>query len=220
MEMRKLIDLTNESVLNELQGYRDGTLDDVQQALTGSTKNHDVLATFQSFLAQKGFKVIHSGGFGIVFSRPDLNYVIKVFLDDPAYLKFLQFCFSSSDPHLPKFRGKLIPILKGRIHAVRMERLNPISSGYGNLISSLEEFAVSHFDPEGFINDCHQYGDPRNMGLLEQNKGVLETLDRLRALETPDIRFDLKPDNFMMRGDVLVVTDPFYSHSAWMRGIA
>jgi hypothetical protein len=220
MEMRRLIELVDESVLNELQGYRDGTLGDVQDVLTGSEKNHEALVSFQNFLRQKGFKVIHSGGFGVVFSRPDLNYVIKVFLDDPAYLKFIQFCFGSSDPHLPRFRGKLIPILKGRIHAVRMEHLNPCDQSLGNVIENLGEFAVSHFDPESFLAYCYQYGNPNQATMLEKQQGVLQTLDRLRSLETKDIRFDLKPDNFMMRGNVLVITDPFYSYSAWMRGIA
>jgi hypothetical protein len=215
--MRRLITLV-EGVLNELNGYKnDGDFADAKEIIGQGKHNRSALDKFAIFLKQRGFKDVQSGGFGIVFTRPDLPYMIKVFRGDPAYLKFVQFCQGRKDPHLPAFRGKVVLITRG-VYAVRVERLTQLDSGLYGLAEKFEEFAHSHMSVEEFIDDASYYGNPQAAALLKANAGVLQTIEALKAHVSRDIRFDLHNGNFMMRGDTIVVSDPFYSESAYQAG--
>lgn len=64
---------------------------------------------FIDFLQKKGWRKIGFGAFGIVFEKLNKNYVIKVYYNDPAYDRFLDFIEQNqNDPHIPKINRRII----------------------------------------------------------------------------------------------------------------
>lgn len=64
---------------------------------------------FIDFLRKKGWSQIGFGSFGTVFGKSNKNYVIKVYHDDPAYERFLDFIEQNqNDPHIPKINRRII----------------------------------------------------------------------------------------------------------------
>ena len=80
--------------------------------------------SWKTKLDDLGFRMIGEGFFGMVFSNPSLPYVLKIFTaQDHAYVTWLKYCLANqNNPHVPKFRGKLVR-LGGKVMAVRMEKL-------------------------------------------------------------------------------------------------
>lgn len=70
-----------------------------------------------------GFKTVGAGKYGSVFENPSYPYVIKVFMKDTAYLKWLNFAKEHpNNPYVPKIRGKVVR-LGDKFMAVRLEKL-------------------------------------------------------------------------------------------------
>ena len=85
-------------------------------------------------LEKMGFKFINRGWFAQVFEHPSLPYVIKMFNNDPNYLKYFEWVRQNQDnPHVPQIRGKYIKIDENT-YAVRMEKLIPFTSNDQDLI--------------------------------------------------------------------------------------
>lgn len=72
-----------------------------------------------------GFKLIGEGKYGAVYENPKYSFIIKVFMRDTAYLKWLNFAKQNQDnPWVPKIRGKVVR-LGSLFMAVRLEKLTP-----------------------------------------------------------------------------------------------
>lgn len=106
--------------LHELTGYKQDPLYNILQNSTESWELEDNLEA-------GGFKkyVIGTGLYSSVLSRPDLNYVVKIFYKDPGYETYLKYMTKyQNNPHVPKIRGKVMTVGRG-FKVVRLERLEP-----------------------------------------------------------------------------------------------
>lgn len=131
-----------------------------------------------------GFKQTGAGKYGTVFIHPRYPYVVKVFMRDTAYLKWLEFCkHNQSNKFVPKIKGKVIKI--GNVFmAVRLEKLTPVTHQPTDYPSSI-------------LYDAADAGD-------EDAIKVADFFDMNAKL------LDLHWGNVMMRGKQYVFVDPFY----------
>lgn len=190
------------SPLNELQGVKGHAAADLR------SKN-DVLM----YLKQKGFKIVGSGTFGIVCDHPSFGgrYVLKIF-SDSAYESFIDYCVKNAgNPHLPKVFGKMIR-MKTNACMVRIEVLSPMSDADWNalfipgLCRKAEQVARGELSPKiGMGMATH----------LDQESLFTTLVDVIRH-KPPGAGLDLTSHagNCMMRGNTIVVTDPFKSKDA------
>lgn len=80
--------------------------------------------TLPSLMSKYGFRPINSGKYGYVFGNPSYPYIIKVFMKDTAYLRWLNFAKEHQDnPYVPKIRGK-VGRLGSNFMFVRLEKLS------------------------------------------------------------------------------------------------
>lgn len=79
--------------------------------------------TLPELMNKFGFKLLGAGKYASVYGNDKYPYVIKVFMRDTAYLKWLAFAKQNqNNPWVPKIRGKVVRI-GPTFMAVRLERL-------------------------------------------------------------------------------------------------
>lgn len=141
------------------------------------------------YFAKHGWKKLGSGKYASVFGSSKYPYIIKVFMKDAALLKWLQFAAKNQkNPYVPKLKGGIVR-LSDTFFALRMEKLNPVSS------SSYEEYnlAWSSYkkDPDSVEADLRAVFDQ-----FKQNKNLM----------------DMHSENIMDRpGGTFVIIDPYYN---------
>jgi hypothetical protein len=72
-------------------------------------------------LRSAGWRQIGSGYHAEVYTKPDANYVIKLFESDRAYLDFLKLVRQHPNKHFPKIKGRVL--IDRNIKGVRLEKL-------------------------------------------------------------------------------------------------
>jgi len=91
----------------------------------------DILRVFK----QHGGKVYNTGAFSTVLDHPSWNYVLKIFTDDVAYLRFVRFVLQNPRPSFPKFYDKprkiyprySRPIIDEAVYYLKIEKLVPLT---------------------------------------------------------------------------------------------
>lgn len=79
--------------------------------------------TLKDLMDSHGWHALGRGKYGATFGKDNYPYIIKVFMKDTAYLKWLDFCKKNqNNPWVPKIRGKVVK-LGTHFMAVRLERL-------------------------------------------------------------------------------------------------
>jgi len=164
-------------------------------------------------LADAGYKLLGSGLYANVYAKPDDNYVLKLFSnDDEAYINFMYLTIGNPNPHFPKFKGKMMRVTDD-YYAIRMERLTPLKintddsrklarnlSTYTKLIQ--QKAGRRQPDNEKIIA-INEYMDE----LDEEQPGIKYACNIIgNNLKTETV--DIHDENIMMRGNVLVITDP------------
>ncbi len=161
------------------------------------------------WLERNDFELLGEGGYASVWTD-DRRSVVKVFENDPCYAMFVNFCrHHRGNPHLPRVT-KIYPIKKNS-GIVFMELLKPSKHLHDKIIEGAQgyvywlnqtrlNFAVS----ERIIKKATDFA--------EKNGSLSAILDEL-ITECPldGCRVDLHVNNFMYRGDTLVIIDPFAS---------
>lgn len=160
-------------------------------------------------LKQYGYGPVGGGAFGKVYQKEGQSTVLKVFLaSDTGYLKFLKFCSQyGPSKHLPKFYGRLLNLEKYvgyPVMAIRMEKLSYVSHpGISdamwrviNAIQSLWGMSLDYFQEE--------YEDLAGPELI----AVIYALERGIRGDQVD-RLDLHGANYMLRGQDVVIIDPY-----------
>lgn len=145
-------------------------------------------------MAQFGFHYNGSGKSAAVYSNPKYPYVIKLFMRDAPYLKWLHFCqHNQHNPYVPKIKGKVMRI-GDLFMAVRLEKLYTYSpkGGYAFASDQIDDAAMNG---DKNASDVYAFFDA-NANLLDLHNG-----------------------NFMYRHkpvmDQVVCIDPFYN---WFKG--
>jgi len=166
-------------------------------------------------LQDAGYEHMGAGNFAEVYRKPGDNHVIKLFgFSDLAYPKFVQLAQSTSNPHFPKFKGKLMKVTKD-YYAVRMEKLNPITEGaipYSGIKMSSASLAYAINDyvrlKKGLGNNY--IPDDKVKTIMEElelsQPGITEACDFIAGMT--DVYPDIHKNNLMLRGKTLVITDP------------
>src|SRR5690606_10794789 len=86
----------------------------------------DKMQVLIGVLEDKGYQYKFRGRFGFVFTKPGLDYIIKISKDDPCYSMYVRYVLKNQrNPHLPKLRGKFISLAEN-ILLVRIEKLDPL----------------------------------------------------------------------------------------------
>lgn len=147
------------------------------------TRNTSWNKDLPSLMSKHGFKLLGSGKYASVFGNPKYAYVLKVFMKDSAYLKWIEFAQKNkSNPYVPKVRGKVLKITP-MFYAIRLEKLTPYKGNGGQFMKDYPSLTSS--DPD--IQSIFDY--------FKKHKALL----------------DLHGENMMMRGNQLVIIDPFYN---------
>lgn len=184
------------------------------------------------------WKLKGTGAEALVAQHPHMPYVLKLFPTDSKYVHFVDYVQAhKNNPHLPKF-GKYVRTLPvthkfdvapGRWSYVTMEILQPISPHEFRTKYVKEMCAVQmivnqaqqeHKDLfwNSATNMSHLLDTAKEMGFdsiescgeaADENwkTAVTDLLKLMKQQNMP--QFDLHYNNVMLRGNVLVIVDPF-----------
>jgi len=173
-------------------------------------------------LYNNGFQALGSGTFGTVWEHPKLSYVLKVFTaDDIAYAGWITTAIQhKNNPHMPRFLSrKPLTIVPGVV-AVRMERLTRIDETAYSLLRQINavvnDAIIERVSAGALIDSDVMYR--RHNGFIAYCKAHPEFIPALDILvkftSQPGYRPDIHDDNIMMRGPVIVFTDPVFDKKA------
>lgn len=188
-------------------------------------KNSNVYRAIANFQIDGG-QVLGEGTFGIVLTRPEWNFVLKVFVRDDSYLRFVRFAIKNPRKSYPKFydiprRLKSdflsIPDDAGQekkiesIYVVKTEKLFPITQAeYQDIQFYLVYKTSGTFatNPPKVANELKR---------LERKYPSIEELndDFMFAVRgiTKAKKTDIKNNNIMKRKNgEFVFIDPFYDY--------
>lgn len=190
--------------INELVGYKQNPAMKAAQDFSDERwgDSNTAINKFIDSLKKMGYELEHmgSGMYANVFKRPNDPYVIKIFSQDTGYLKYVQYCLQHQDnPHVPKFRGKIIRI-SGDTYAVRIEVLQPYQQGI-NYEADYAAHQLIQYDT--MFGGLAQHPDIE--AYSPELKQLFVDLANLFGATTLT---DLHKTNIMMRGNTLVITDP------------
>jgi hypothetical protein len=175
-------------------------------------------------LYNNGFKSMGSGSFGTVWEHPKLSYVLKVFTaDDIAYTNWVSTAIQlKSNPHMPRFiSSKPFTIVPG-VMAARMERLTRISEAAYMMLDQInaviEVATIERIPPSEIISRRGDNLSSRFIPFIEYCKKYLDFIPALdivyEVAMRPGFRSDIHDENIMMRGPVIVFSDPVFDKKA------
>lgn len=168
-----------------------------------------------------GYEKAGSGTFSDVYTKPGTNKVLKVFDDDDrGYLQFIRFVKRNPSPHYPAFLSKLVKVSHW-IYAIRIEKLTSIDGNYhGVSKQDLSDIIrkMSWYDSwDQMITDTmERQGENIKQEILELLKyfqknqpGLLDAVRLLYSNAKKKTEIDLHDENIMLRGDTIVISDPW-----------
>lgn len=152
--------------------------------------HYDLRDAIKNIAEPYKFKQVGSGLFAMVMKNDKYPYVLKIYdRNDTGYKHYLDFCLKNQDnPYVPKIKGRPTPINKTKYMFIRLEALQPVTSGEARAMFNAYESV--------------KMGTSTNKNL----KKVVDFVEMMRS--EPDIHFDLHQGNIMKRGNQLVITDP------------
>lgn len=166
-------------------------------------------------LIDAGWHEVGAGHYAEVYSKPDINYVVKVFERDSAYLAYLDLIWTHSNPHFPKTKGKfwISRDANTRFNAIRLEKLEPCFQvdvdGYRKGLSGmLSAYLIAK---RHILNDI-QIENMRFAEIyLADKPELVAALDLINDNLLTRYHLDLNGANIMMRADgTPVIIDPIY----------
>lgn len=201
--MRKFISLLERHVLDELAGAQE------HRAKVPELKNDKGLVVrrrLERYLRDRGFEHLGDGEYSMVFTQPGTPYALKIY-SDACYDGFIKYCkANSSNAFLPRFKGQSLRLL-GDYRMVRMELLAPMGNPHtegGRWTEYRERFRLMTL-----VSIASNPGD-YEIDLTPEQQQLLTTLeDIVRGQGACSI--DLHAGNWMLRGDQLVISDPYAS---------
>jgi len=154
-------------------------------------KPHDVVdplnqhwrGTLPELMSEIGFESLGIGENAVVFGHPTYPYVIKIFMKDTAYLRWVSFCMRHPrNRYVPKIRGKVIRITES-VMAIRMEKLHrrPTTMDY-EYVAKLYEQADEYGEADAnevveYLEDNNSLLDLHNGNFLFDTKGQMKLID-------------------------------------------
>ena len=162
-------------------------------------------------LRRAGYENLGHGSFANVYQKPGKPYVLKVFTsEDTGYLAYLDLIRKHQDnPHFPKIYGKLVSI-SPEYYAVRMEPLQKYVYGAQSDYVDVQDISIylNHWDQPivpGYVEGAREF--------MEENPLLQEACDLIIEHLVGRFTLDMsKPENTMLRGTTVVITDPIWDH--------
>lgn len=166
-------------------------------------------------LFSRGWQEIGMGYYASVYSKQGLNYVLKVFEQDSAYLAFLNMIKNNPNPHFPKIIGKIRigdPWGENTYRAVRMEKLYELRTvEVDGLRVSITGMCTAYLQARKGTNKLSQ-GGLRDLELanlyLEDKPTMVEALDLICDQLLRKYSLDLGNDIMQRRDGTPVFVDP------------
>jgi len=161
----------------------------------------------QDKLLDAGWEILGHGSYADVYHKDGMQYVLKVFCKDNAYLDFIKLVLNNTNEHFPKFYGKLIKVTP-KYYAIRMEKLEKFSNN--SLVETIWDYLYFR-NPNYPITDNilkdKNYIKSTNIMNEPENSTLKQALDLIIPL-TEYHGTDIKNDNIMLRGNTVVLIDP------------
>lgn len=160
-------------------------------------------------LKQAGYKKLGDGAFAAVYGKAGSQHVLKLFNStDNAYREFVKLANSKPNPHFPVFRGKMMRVTD-KYYAIRMEWLTPVPDNrateyVGDILTDyvrLQQGQRPYEISEEEVNSEMRKLEKEQPGISEACKLIASGISKSRTI-------DIHNENYMMRGPVLVITDP------------
>lgn len=191
----------------------------ILQELIGIKKYEDEPIAFILNKWIKDGKIkVKDGSFSFVVIPNDTDFVYKVWSKDAGWWEYLEYIQDHSEnPHLVKLKSRIKKIrytfkrpadFDDVLYVVRVEKLQELTTNLDayaqvrGLVNYVKR--TKHFDlvkAKSFIQN-EQYIEPPPDTFIQTVFDVLNS-----AVIS---YHDFKPDNVMLRGDTLVITDPYY----------
>lgn len=185
------------------------------------------------YLEEQGF-VEKQGHFGSAFIHPSKEYVYKVFENDDAYLRFLEYCQNANSIHLPRvYRVYQVhaiherPVIsKDKLWIATVEKLhklpNPLLNYFDENLKNIVYDFVFHqskvaraeyftYDGVDYLKDKMDISWDNLWRIFGQYdlKGLVE--DAGKIVKATKMALDTHGSNVMQRADgTLVLTDPVF----------
>ena len=170
-------------------------------------------------LKKEGYKPVGNGMYANVYAKPGDDYVLKLFkAKDEAYKQFVNMAVNNPNEHFPTFKGILTKVTD-EYYAIRMEKLEPLNMGY-DYANSVELSRVLTAYIYNYTSSSRvrlaptaektKYRETMSRlidELEEKQPGIKKACELVTSILSGN-RLDLHPGNIMMRGPVVVITDP------------
>ena len=144
------------------------------------------------YMSAHGFRLLGAGKYASVFGNDKYPFVVKVFMRDSAYQRWMKFSIDNkANPYVPVVKGKVIKI-SDMVFAVRLEKLKPVSSSWNN---------------EPFMQEMRKW--EKDSKYVSDDKHIQDVLDFFKANKK---LIDIHGENVMSRPNgEFVVVDPLYN---------
>lgn len=188
---------------------------DISAALgnTVDKRNEEWRENLDSYMEKYGLTRLGRGNYASVYGNDNYPYVIKVYQRDSAFNRWLDFCLKNQDnPYVPKIKSKPKPIRTDSdrenlpvVYFLKLEKLEPLKG-------RSESYSLLRIDFDIYRRSPEMYRRKAEQGDSDYDKNLPDIFDyfekNLRLL-------DIHRGNVMLRGNQLVIVDPFYN---WYRG--
>ena len=172
------------------------------------------------FLKKKGFKRMGTGSFAVTLSKPELPYIIKIpYKRDNSWYAFASYCTTHrNNPHLPKIQF-LQKLTGSKFFVAAVEKLEMLHTkirdtyALTSMLAHMEGGVQNPRSLKQIFDNCIEQALPPDRPwyettLFPQLDGLSKTVQELSKSGRD---MDLHDENVMLRGDTLVIQDPWYS---------
>lgn len=213
--------------------------------LTGVKKYHnlDWYGLTKKLEQETGVKPVSNGRYGVIFTKPEWDYVMKIFDDDPHYLAFVDFVLAHPSRNYPKIIKKPIKIHNfhsrdrhsiDKFYIIKIEKLYPISAEMGEFLELyLERFAEVYYrqfvasEQDKNSDDYTERSWMTPTGRVTMSAfEMLQKFDWLRSLSKAYMNIiladlgspDMHQGNMMQRTDgTVVLIDPVWAGESFQQ---
>lgn len=182
----------------------------------------------EEILKKYGWNVLGTGSEGAVAEHPNKNYVLKFFKSDSSYCKYITgvVMYLPNNIHVPRISRQMKTLKGTKFNYICMEKLSELDRN--NVSTFIPEFytlsKISYqngflYEPPISILSAKKYYYSYNIdediygknNINKPNDDWFELCHLLiKRKKQINTLFDLHEGNFMVRGNTLVITDPYY----------
>jgi hypothetical protein len=222
------------------------------QELTGVKKYHNMswYDLTKKLEQETGIKPVANGRYGVIFTKPEWNYVIKIFDEDPEYLGFVDFVLSHPNKHYPKIIKKPMtmhhfhsrdPSSTYKFYIVKIEKLYPVSEEMGGFLEIYLPYLMEVYYRQYVMDQSDQnykydgdsaertFNGPFGKKIKTSYVGLFEQMPWLKSLSKAYWKVmaadlgaeDMHKGNIMQRKDgTIVLIDPVWAGESFFQRAA